>query len=121
MPDIENDGKDIQAVFQRAFEARFKPLERERIVKKESGDLLFEDVPQEIESDWDGFSSEEEPVQVVEYSEFTGPRDEDELLKQDVKAFMVTPMLFCRSIHTNKTLYSSLRNHPQAPKKTPLQ
>ena len=94
--DTESEKEDIQAVFQRAFEARFKPLER-RHTAKESEDPLPEDAHQETESDWDGIHSEDEAVRVVEYSGLTDRREGGEVSKHDMKAFMVCSILLLPS------------------------
>ncbi|KAI9687572.1 MAG: hypothetical protein M1822_002182 [Bathelium mastoideum] len=86
---LDNDD-DVQAVFQRAFEARFKPLENSqpRTQRVTPADLNHEQ--QEGESDWEGISSEDgtQPVQVIEYSGPTGGGEEDKLSKQEMKTFM---------------------------------
>ncbi|KAF2238633.1 hypothetical protein EV356DRAFT_529085 [Viridothelium virens] len=82
--------EDIQTVFRRAFEARFKPLEERRVVNEESNELFSEGEEQDDESEWGGLESEDDRgrIQVIEYSAITEKSDEDELLKQDMKAFM---------------------------------
>ncbi|KAL9093365.1 MAG: hypothetical protein Q9165_004106 [Trypethelium subeluteriae] len=84
--------EDIQTVFRRAFEARFQPLKEPRLVDEESRDLFSEEEAQDDESEWGGLESENETgrVQVIEYSGVTGKSDEDELLQQDMKAFMAS-------------------------------
>ncbi|KAF2715012.1 hypothetical protein K504DRAFT_354017, partial [Pleomassaria siparia CBS 279.74] len=78
----ESDGEDIQAIFRRAFEAKFAPLPEEHKKpklsteeKRDKEELEQEDEGEE--SDWSGISSEEEEeeeeegvnnVEVIEYS-----------------------------------------------------
>jgi hypothetical protein len=83
----ESDAEDLQAIFRRAFEAKFKPIEIEPVNKKVKEETMEED-EQEEESDWSGISSEaEDHVEVVEYS---GTQQEDKKAsKAELRAFMV--------------------------------
>ena len=87
--------EDVQAAFQRAFEAKFKPLEARLIVER-NHEHMSEDEQQEIESDWEGIISEEDDkaIQVVEYSEFSGKTDADDVLRREMRAFMVIRSTF---------------------------
>jgi len=84
-----SDGEDMQAIFRRAFEVKFKPLPVE--AKKPKIEELEEDEESEGEhgSDWDGISDEDEDedVEVVEFKDSRfDPEDEDS--KAEMKAFM---------------------------------
>ncbi|KAF2114893.1 hypothetical protein BDV96DRAFT_600056 [Lophiotrema nucula] len=83
----ESDSEDVQDIFRRAFEAKFKPLEVDsKKPRVEEVNLELEDQEEE-DSDWSGITSdEEEQVQVVEYSHLrhTG----DRASKAEQRAFM---------------------------------
>ncbi len=81
------EGEDLQAIFRRHFEAKFKPLPTPAKPKEEAIDDLEEELT-ENESDWEGISEDEEAaVEIVEHSGFT---DASSLLdRQAQKAFMV--------------------------------
>ncbi|KAJ9662959.1 pre-rRNA processing and 40S ribosomal subunit assembly [Coniosporium apollinis] len=82
----DSDQEDLQAIFRRHFEAKFKPLAAPAKPKKEAVDHIAEELT-EGESDWDGISEDEEaPVEIIEHSTST---DAASLLdKQAQKAFM---------------------------------
>lgn len=84
-----SDGEDMQAIFRRAFEAKFKPLPVEH-KKPKIEDLVDEDEDDHSEkgdgSDWDGISDEDDDVEVVEFKDSRLERDEDE--RAEMKAFM---------------------------------
>ncbi|KAF2095247.1 hypothetical protein NA57DRAFT_79737 [Rhizodiscina lignyota] len=68
-----SDGEDVRAIFQRAFEARFKPLGSTKKKTKEEArtevvEELLEDADGDDEeySEWDGFSSDAEDSEVEE-------------------------------------------------------
>lgn len=79
-----SDGETARALFRRAFEAKFKPLEKvdKSKVKPVESEPEDEDLS---ESDWDGLSDEEDAVEVVRHvlPEFTREKDGSK------KAFMV--------------------------------
>lgn len=93
-----SDQEDLQAIFRRHFEARFKPLADLAKPKEKPVDLVAEESTEE-ESEWDGISEDEEaPVEVIEHSTST---DAASLLdKQAQKAFMVhrAPVQLSRTI-----------------------
>jgi len=86
----EDNVADLQDIFRRAFEAKFKPLPAER-KKTTQGEDIGSDEDEEIheDDDWDGLSEHEEEdvpkVQVVEVGAVTAP----ELSRAEMKAFMV--------------------------------
>lgn len=92
----ESKHEDLQDVFRRAFEAKFKPL---RVQKREQEvpEVVGED-EQDIndeESDWSGISEPEDSILVVEHASIQRP--DVALDKQALKAFMVSlqwPYLF---------------------------
>lgn len=61
-----SDGETAKALFRRAFEAKFKPLEKVERPKLDQvqGD---EDDDDGSHSDWDGLSEEEEAVEIVRH------------------------------------------------------
>lgn len=92
----QNSGReDLQAIFKRHFEAKFKPLdpepEKTKIVEQ------VEDVPDEDEdSGWEGINSGEEAV--VEVVEHSASRVINERARKDeLKAFMVKFQAMCAS------------------------
>ena len=92
----QNSGReDLQAVFKRHFEAKFKPLdpepEKTKIVEQ------VEDVRDEDgDSDWEGINSgEEAAVEVIEHS--TSRVVNEHARKDELKAFMVKFQAMCAS------------------------
>ncbi|KAG9196176.1 hypothetical protein G6011_01297 [Alternaria panax] len=78
----------LQAIFRRAFEAKFKPLPAEP-KKPRVQETPVEEEAEEAEaeeSDWSGISDDENGVEVIEYQD---PRRElDETERAEMKAFM---------------------------------
>lgn len=112
--DEESDGEDVRAIFQRAFEARFKPIEVKRAKnvirsrqeddddgEEEEDEELFDecdnqdvaeyehDEVDEDESDFDGLSEHEGIIEVVEAVNTRRVANE-RLDKKQMKAFMVS-------------------------------
>ena len=92
----QNSGReDLQAIFKRHFEAKFKPLdpepEKTKVVEQ------VEDVPDEDEdSDWEGINSgEEAAVEVIEHS--ASRVINERARKDELKAFMVKLQAMCVS------------------------
>jgi hypothetical protein len=110
----EHGGEDqeeqqrLKAIFQKHFEAQFKPLP----VKKKAEKVEAEDIEQhksEDEEDWEGFSEEEDgdaPVKVVEYSDARGNENEAGAIasKKELKAFLSgkVPTSSTTTIHTSR-------------------
>lgn len=89
-PEPESDNEDLQAIFRKAFEAKFKPLDgagKKKVVEE----VVEEQEQDEDENeDWSGLSDEEEDenaIEVVELKSFE--RANDKADKQQMKAFMV--------------------------------
>jgi hypothetical protein len=85
----DEDGEDMQDIFRRAFEAKFKPLDVEpKKVKTET--VVEEDGGEsEEESAWSGISSENEDANGIEVIEYGGSRPTNEKAsKAEMKAFM---------------------------------
>lgn len=90
-----SDDDDIRARFQKAFEAKFKPLEVNEKPQKDAA--LEQQVAQEDEqddsddledSDWSGLSEEENGVEVVSHAE---AKPTDDIARQrGAKSFMVS-------------------------------
>jgi hypothetical protein len=97
----ESDGEkaDLQEIFRRAFEAKFKPLEVEK--KKRKVEEAPEELEDEEESDWSGISDEDEEgepkVEVVDVSipkvevvDVSIPKAKvEKMSKAEMRAFMV--------------------------------
>ncbi|KZM23689.1 pre-rRNA processing and 40S ribosomal subunit assembly [Ascochyta rabiei] len=88
-PASGSDNEDLQELFRRAFEAKFKPLDvapkKPRIEETPTVDEAEED---EEESDWSGLSDDESnKVEVIEYKDATYDSDE-EASKAAKRAFM---------------------------------
>ena len=88
-PSPSSGSEDLQAIFRRAFEAKFKPLPTEaKKLKIEETPVQKEEeeAEEEEESDWSGISSAENEVEVIEYHD---PRRElDDAERAAKKAFM---------------------------------
>jgi hypothetical protein len=80
----DSDAEDLQAIFRRAFEAKFKPLSIEP--KKPKIVEAPEEEEHEEESDWSGISDEGEDVQVIEHTDSW--LDLDDTSKAEMRAFM---------------------------------
>ena len=94
--DQQSDSEDenvTRALFQRAFEAKFTPLERRQSTIFEATQGVEPDEDEDEEesaSDWSGLSAEEEdPVETVQYS--TSMAGDSDLQRHERKAFMVRP------------------------------
>jgi hypothetical protein len=103
----ESDSEDLQAIFRRAFEAKFKPIEIEPVNKK-SGRVEVEEEEEEEEekeeedSDWSGINSENEGgVEVVEYTDTW--QEDDKTPKVDLRGFMVNNILPISNMANLKT------------------
>lgn len=119
----DSEGGNIQDIFRKAFEAKFKPLDVEP--KKRKVEEVVEDAEQEEEeeeSDWSGISSDEdEPnVEVVEYRTPAQIATE-RASKAELKAFMVRCLLHFPLIwNSSSNPKSSPRNrHPPQPLPSP--
>lgn len=90
-----SDDDDIRARFQKAFEAKFKPLEAnqkpQKDAEQEQNDPQEDDQDDPEDSDWSGLSEEEgeeeEGVEVVSHAE-AKPND-DMAQRRGAKSFMV--------------------------------
>lgn len=93
-PSSESNGsgaENLQAIFRRAFEAKFKPLPVEtKKPKLEEAQIEYENEDEEEESDWSGISDDESTnqVEVIELKDTRHARDETE--KAEKKAFMTS-------------------------------
>ncbi|KAK3067892.1 pre-rRNA processing and 40S ribosomal subunit assembly [Teratosphaeriaceae sp. CCFEE 6253] len=88
--DVE-DG-DARARFQRAFEAKFKPLRKTEkssaSSKADPPEAVLNVVQDEDQiSDWSGLSDEDDAVEIVEHA-LAGATASEDLAKQELKAFM---------------------------------
>jgi len=106
----ESDGEDLQAIFRRAFEAKFKPIEIEPVNKKPR-QVAVEEEDEEEEEDWSGISSEDEDgVEVVEHTDIQRG-EEDRASKAEMRKFMARkPVL--PPTYAILTRSCSPRNHP---------
>lgn len=91
--DSEDDAK-ARALFQKAFEAKFKPLDVQPVRAAESSedDIEDEDADGDEESDWSGVSGGEDEVEIIEHAQ----PDIDAIfggLKHGKKSYMVSEIL----------------------------
>ncbi|EMD92654.1 hypothetical protein COCC4DRAFT_190071 [Bipolaris maydis ATCC 48331] len=83
----DSGAEDLQAVFRRAFEAKFKPLPTEpKKPKIEAIPIQEHEEEDEEESDWSGISDQENDVEVIEYHD--PHRELDDTERAEMKAFM---------------------------------
>ncbi|KAH8724696.1 hypothetical protein GQ44DRAFT_740057 [Phaeosphaeriaceae sp. PMI808] len=66
----DSDAEDLQAIFRRAFEAKFKPLAVEP--KKQEIDVteVAEEEDEDEDSAWSGISDAEDGVQIIDYTDW---------------------------------------------------
>ncbi|KAF2026055.1 hypothetical protein EK21DRAFT_74974 [Setomelanomma holmii] len=93
----DSDREDLQAIFRRAFEAKFKPLPVEAKKQKIEEEELKEEEEGE-DSDWSGISDDEDDVEVIEYHD--SRLDTDENSKAEMRAFMSSKTPTSTSIAT---------------------
>ena len=84
---LEDEGA-MRARFQKAFEARFHPLESKPAIP----DVRSEDDVEDAgaigeESDWSGLSEDQDPVETIDHS--VPQHDDQDVYRQEKKAFMV--------------------------------
>lgn len=85
----DSEGEDLQAVFRRAFEAKFKPLPTEsKKPKIEESLVQQENESEEEDSDWSGISDDENQVEVIEYHDPRREVDDAGNERAEMKAFM---------------------------------
>lgn len=93
------DEAEMRARFQRAFEAKFKPLERSQTVSKHSRlEESEQDIEPDSDSDWSGLSVDEDLVQTIRY-DIASP-DGHDIQRHEKKAFMV-----CTELVMSKVMY----------------
>jgi len=84
-----DNAADLQEIFRRAFEAKFKPLPVEEQKTPQEDAVEIEENEEVGDDDWEGLSQDDEEeipkVQVVEVGAVTAP----ELSRAQMKAFMV--------------------------------
>lgn len=106
----ESDNEDLQAIFRKAFEAKFKPLEVEKEKEPESVQEVEEgEEDSEQDSDWEGISEPEDAVEVIEHTFSQGPRERAD--KQALKAFMVGS----NTLHAIHTMGDLTSHSPPSP------
>ena len=94
--DAESDQEDLQDVFRRAFEAKFKPLPvAVKVLARLDEDEHIEDGEGQDESDWSGLSGDEQDIQIVEHN--SRDRSNEQFSRQEMKAFMVHDSLCQRN------------------------
>lgn len=82
----DSGAEDLQTIFRRAFEAKFKPLPIEPKKLKIVEAPVEEEQEEEEESDWSGISDKEEGVEVIEHTDSW--LDVDDTSKAEMRAFM---------------------------------
>jgi len=80
-----SSAEDLQAIFKRAFEAKFKPLDPK--AKKAKLPEPVAELEGREESSWEGIESEEESIEVVEH--VVVKHERDSRAKEEAKAFLV--------------------------------
>lgn len=82
-----SEGEDLQAIFRRAFEAKFKPLAVEPKKQKVAPvEVLDNDEEEDEDEDWSGITDNEDDVEVIEYKD--SRLEKDDSSKAEMKAFM---------------------------------
>lgn len=84
--------EDVRSLFQRAFEAKFKPLKKDERPKGPTAETEAVNLSDELEnSDWSGLSDDEEgqggDIEVVNHDVVQA--EDEEARRQEMKAFMV--------------------------------
>ncbi|KAF2866515.1 hypothetical protein BDV95DRAFT_631675 [Massariosphaeria phaeospora] len=105
----DDEEPDLQAIFRRAFEAKFAPLAPEEPKKARHQEPELDESKEASESDWSGISSddegEDEPrVQVVDYASTTRSTD-SRTSKADKRAFMSAKPPTTRTTVTSTTTH----------------
>lgn len=101
----ESDGSNedegaLRSLFQRAFEAKFKPLERASPVIEPAA----EEEDEQSDSDWQGLSGDEQDDLIETFHHESSHNIDNEAQLPERKAFMVCPCLTVYSKHsTNGT------------------
>lgn len=120
-----SDGEDMQDIFRRAFEAKFKPLDVEpkKIKVEEMAGEEYEEREAEEESDWSGISSSDEDSDKheVEVFEYTDPRTRakptgERATKAEMRKFMVHPPFHTTTLMSfdDSNANGSLQNRPHS-------
>ncbi|KAF2484712.1 hypothetical protein BDY17DRAFT_323546 [Neohortaea acidophila] len=95
--DIDDDGRGsgdehddaMRALFQKAFEAKFKPLERQQPVVDEDAESSDQnETPPEEDSDWSGLSYDEDDEEIETFHHDSSAIDQAQLDAHDRKSFM---------------------------------
>lgn len=95
------DDDTARALFQRAFEAKFQPLEIKKIESHDENEADESDDDEDLESDWDGLSEDEDAIEVIEHSQPNVNSDDE--IDPGKRAFMVWKDLTARHPnHTNR-------------------
>ncbi|KAI4618743.1 hypothetical protein J4E80_005347 [Alternaria sp. BMP 0032] len=115
----DSGAEDLQAIFRRAFEAKFKPLPAEpKKAKIEEAPVEDEPEEEEEESDWSGISDNENDVEVIEYQDPT--RELDETERAEMKAFMSSKPPTSASITSNNTTTKKKQNDDADPNESSM-
>jgi hypothetical protein len=93
-PEASSDNEDMQELFRRAFEKKFKPLDVEPVTIKAKETPVEEEEEDEeegsdAEDDWSGLSDDDTPkVEVIEYKDTTYDDSDEATSKALKRAFM---------------------------------
>lgn len=90
-PSSGSDNEDMQELFRRAFEKKFKPLDVEPVKRKskETPVIEEEEEEEEDEDDWSGLSDDDSnQVEVIEYKDTNRDSDDEATLRAQKRAFM---------------------------------
>ncbi|EAT76141.1 hypothetical protein HBI56_181850 [Parastagonospora nodorum] len=84
----ESGEEDVQAIFRRAFEAKFKPLavETKEAKIETPKEIAEEEADGEEDAEWAGISEGDDDVQIIDYTNTQLGRDDTS--KAEMKAFM---------------------------------
>ena len=85
-PGLRDEGA-VRDLFQRAFEAKFKPLERLTPLIRELEPVETDNQDHEEDSHWDGLSEDEKPVEIVNQNGVNSAIPD--IQRHEMKEFMV--------------------------------
>lgn len=115
-PSSGSDDQDMQELFRRAFEKKFKPLDVEPVKPKAKAAPKIEeedednDDQEEEEDDWSGLSdSDSNHVQVVEYRDTARDSADEATLKAQKRAFMSSKPPTSSNANTSSKLATNKR------------
>lgn len=106
------DEDAMRALFQRAFEAKFKPLERTVVTFPEpQNEAEFDEADNSdgTDSDWSGLSGDQDPLETIQYS--VSHADNLDVQRNERRAFMVRVRLNSVTVRYLLRNVRSLQGH----------